>query len=130
MADKRFAEEQTISTLREAEAGAKVQDIYRKYGVSDATYYRWEAKYTRLTMSELKRLKALEQEIRRLKQIVADQMLDNRVFKELLAKDFSCPGEEASGITCRGHLGLKYQVSLPPGRPVTCHLWLPAEGQR
>jgi putative transposase len=56
--------------------------------MSDATYYNWKAKYAGLTVSELKRLKALENENRRLKQIVAEQALDNRTLKELLLKNF------------------------------------------
>ena len=88
MANKKFTEEQIINILKEAETGAKVTDLCRRYGVSDATFYRWKAKYAGLTVSELKRLKALEDENRRLKQIVADQALDNRVLKELLSKNF------------------------------------------
>jgi putative transposase len=68
--------------LREGEAGAKVADLCRKYGMSDATYYNWKAKYAGLTVSELNRLKALEDENRSLKQIVFDQALDIRVLKE------------------------------------------------
>lgn len=85
---KRYTEEQIISILKEAEAGAKVADLCRKYGMSDASFYNWKAKYAGLTVSELKRLKALEDENRRLKQIVADQALDNRVLKELVSKNF------------------------------------------
>ena len=88
LANKKFTEEQLINILREAEAGAKIADLCRRHNVSDATYYRWKAKYAGLTVSELKRLKALEEENRRLKQIVADQALDNRVLKELLLKNF------------------------------------------
>jgi putative transposase len=62
--------------LREGGDGAKVVDLCRKYGLSDATHYDWKAKYPGLTVSELKRLKVLEEENRRLKQIVADQALD------------------------------------------------------
>ena len=88
MKAKRFTEEQIISVLKEAEGGAKVSDLCRKYGMSDATYYNWKAKYSGLTVSELKRLKALEEENRKLKQIVAEQALDNRALKELLSKNF------------------------------------------
>jgi putative transposase len=56
--------------------------------MSDATYYNWKAKYSGMTTSDLKRLKALEEENRRLKQIVAEQALDNRALKELLSKNF------------------------------------------
>jgi len=88
MARRRHREEQIIGILRDAEAGASVGDLCRKYGISNATYYNWKAKYAGLTLSELKRLKALEEENRRLKQIVADQTLDNRALKELLSKNF------------------------------------------
>lgn len=88
MKAKQYTEEQIIAVLKEGEAGAKVADLCRKYGMSDATYYNWKAKYSGLTVSELKRLKALEEENRRLKQIVAEQALDNRALKELLSKNF------------------------------------------
>jgi len=88
MVRKKYTEEQIISVLREGEAGAKVADLCRKYGMSDATYYNWKAKYAGLTVSELKRLKALEEENRRLKQIVGEQALDIRALKELLSKNF------------------------------------------
>jgi len=88
MVRKQYTEEQIIEVLKEAEAGAKIGDLCRKYGMSDATYYNWKTKYAGLTVSELKRLKALEEENRRLKQIVAEQALDNRALKELLSKNF------------------------------------------
>jgi putative transposase len=88
MARKRFGEEQIIGILKEAEAGAKVLDICRKYGISDATFYNWKTKYSGLTVSELKRLKALEDENRRLKSIVADQALDIRALKDVVSKNF------------------------------------------
>lgn len=88
MARRRHTEEQIIGVLKEAEAGAKAADLCRRHGISEPTFYHWKAKYSGLTVSELKRLKALEEENRRLKQIVADQTLDNRVLKELLAKNF------------------------------------------
>ncbi len=85
---KRYTEEQIIAVLKEGEAGVGVGDLCRKYGMSDATYYNWKARYAGLTVSDLKRLKALEEENRRLKQIVAEQALDNRTLKELLSKNF------------------------------------------
>jgi putative transposase len=88
MVRRKYAEEQIIAVLREAEAGAKIVDLCRKYGMSDATYYNWKAKYAGLTVSELKRLKTLEDENRRLKQIVGEQALDIRALKELLSKNF------------------------------------------
>ena len=88
MVRKRYIEEQIIAVLREGEAGAKVTDLCRKYGMSDATFYNWKARYAGLTVSELKRLKALEEENRRLKQIVGEQALDIRALKDLLSKNF------------------------------------------
>jgi putative transposase len=88
MVRKKYTEEQIIAVVKEGEAGAGVSDLCRKYGMSDATYYNWKAQYAGLTVSDLKRLKALEEENRRLKQIVAEQALDNRALKELLSKNF------------------------------------------
>jgi len=88
MKRKKYTEEQIIQVLKEGEAGATVVDLSRKYGMSDASYYNWKAKYAGLTVSELKRLKALEEENRRLKQIVGEQALDIRALKELLSKNF------------------------------------------
>jgi len=85
---KRYTEEQIIAVLKEGDAGAKVSDLCRKYGMSDATYYNWKARYAGLSVSELKRLKSLEEENRRLKQIVGEQALDIRALKELLSKNF------------------------------------------
>jgi len=85
---KRHSEEQIIGVLKESEAGAKTVDLCRKYGISDATFYKWKAKFGGLEVSEARRLRALEDENRRLKQLVADQALDNRVLKELLGKKF------------------------------------------
>ena len=88
MKARKYTEEQIIAVLKEGEAGAKVADLCRKYGMSDATYYNWKVKYAGMTVNELKRLKALGAENRRLKQIVADQALDNLALKELLSKNF------------------------------------------
>jgi len=88
MKAKRYTEEQIIAVLKEGEAGGKVADLCRKHGMSDATYYNWKAKYAGITVSDLKRLKTLEAENRRLKQLVAEQALDNQALKELLSKTF------------------------------------------
>lgn len=87
MRGKRFSEEKIIGILKEAEAGVRVQDICRKYGMSDATYYNWKAKYGGLTVSEARRLRTLEDENGRLKHIVADLTLDNQVLKAVIAKN-------------------------------------------
>ena len=88
MKARQYTEEQIISVLKEGEAGAKVSDLCRKYGMSDATYYNWKTKYSGMTASDLKRLKSLEAENRRLKQIVGEQTLDIRALKDLLSKNF------------------------------------------
>jgi putative transposase len=83
---KRFSEEQIIAVLKEAEAGAKVLDLCRKHGISDATFYNWKAKYAGMTVADLHRLKELEAENLKLKRIVADQALDNAALKDLLSR--------------------------------------------
>ena len=88
MVRRRYTEEQIIAVLREGEAGAKVADLCRKYGMSDATYYNWKAKYAGLTVSELKRLKALEEENRRLCQMILLKWRSIWALKELLSKNF------------------------------------------
>ena len=82
----RFTEEQIIRALKEAEAGAKTAEVCRRLGVSEQTFYRWKAKFGGLEVSDAKRLKALEDENRRLKQMVADLSLDNQALKLVLSK--------------------------------------------
>lgn len=86
MKRKRFTEEQIIDILTEHEAGAKCADLCRKHGMSEGTFYNWKAKYGGMTVSDAKRLKALEDENARLKKLLAEQMLDAAAMKELLAK--------------------------------------------
>lgn len=83
----RFSEEQIIGVLKEAETGVKVAELCRKHGISDATFYNWRSRYGGLEVSELRRLRQLEEENRRLKGIVADQALDLRALKDVLTKN-------------------------------------------
>ena len=83
---KRFTEEQIIGVLKEADAGAKVADLCRKYGVSDATYYNWKAKFGGMTVSDAQRLKALESENAKLKRLLAESMLDNAALKDVVSR--------------------------------------------
>ena len=82
----RYSEAQVFQILREVDAGCAVVDAARKHGVSPATIHRWKSKYGGMTISELKRLKALEEENARLKRIVAQQALDNELLREINAK--------------------------------------------
>jgi putative transposase len=85
---KRHTEEQIIGVLKESEAGAKTADLCRQHGISETTFYKWKDKYGGLTVNEMRRLRELEQENRRLKQIVADLTLDNRALKEINSKNW------------------------------------------
>ena len=88
MVRKKYTEEQIIAVLREGEAGAKIGELCRKYGISDATYYNWKAKYGGMAASDIKRLRQLEDENRRLKHLVADLTLDNQALKAVISKNF------------------------------------------
>ena len=79
----RFTEEQIIAVLREHEAGAKTADLARKHGISEATLYNWKAKYGGMDVSDAKRLRALEDENRKLKKLLAELMLDQAALKPL-----------------------------------------------
>jgi putative transposase len=84
----RYREEQIVGILKEVEAGSAVTEICRKYGISDATYYNWKAKYGGMAASDIKRLRQLEDENRRLKHLVADLTLDNQALKAVISKNF------------------------------------------
>ena len=88
MKKRRYSEEQIIRILKEVESGRAVAEVARQYGVSEATIFRWKKRYGGLGESELKRLKALEEENRRLKKIVAQQAMDNDALRELLSKNW------------------------------------------
>jgi len=82
----RFTEEQIIYAIKQREAGVPMDELCRKYGITKQTFYRWRKKYGGLTPSELRRLKDLEAENRRLKQLVADLALDKEILKDVLSK--------------------------------------------
>jgi len=87
MRRSRFGEEQIMAILREQEAGAATSEVCRRHGISDATFYKWKAKYGGMEVSDAKRLKGLEDENRRLKKLLAESMLDNAALKDLLGKN-------------------------------------------
>jgi putative transposase len=88
MRRSRYTEEQIIKVLKEQESGAKASDLCRKYGISEQTFYRWRSKYGGMSISEARRLKVLEEENQRLKQIVGEQALDIRALKAALEKKY------------------------------------------
>ena len=88
MKRSRFSEEQLIAILKEQEAGMPPSDVCRKHGISSATFYKYKSKYGGLGVSDARRLRALEQENGRLKKLLADQMLDTAMLKEISAKKF------------------------------------------
>jgi len=88
MKRQRHSEEQIIAVLKEAQAGGKVDDVCRRHGISQPTYYKWKQRFGGLEVSDAKRLRMLEEENRKLKKLVADQALDAMVLKEILAKKF------------------------------------------
>lgn len=83
---KRFSEEQIIGFLREAEAGMPIKDLCRRHGFSEASYYLWRSKFGGMNVSDAKRLKDLESENARLKKLLAEQIFENDVIKDVLRK--------------------------------------------
>ena len=108
MRKARFTEHQIIAVLKSVEAGRAVKDVCREAGISEASYYNWKAKYGGMEASDIKKIKDLEDENRRLKQMFADLSLENRALKDVIwtdptTVDISCPHDEAcskaSGLT-------------------------------
>ncbi len=87
MKKKHYSEEQIAYTLRQAEAGTPVKELLRKLGVTEQTFYRWKKKYVGMGVAEIRRLKQLEEENRKLKQLVADLSLDKQMLQDVLRKN-------------------------------------------
>ena len=88
MKRSRFTEEQIIGILKEHQAGLGAKELCRKHGVSDATFYKWRAKFGGMEVSDAKKLKAQEAENAKLKKLLAEQMMDVSTLKEMLGKNF------------------------------------------
>lgn len=87
MRGSRFTEGQIIGVLKEGEAGVTTAELCRRHGISPATFYKWKARYGGLEVSEVRRLRYLEEENRKLKQLLAEATLDNHALRELLRKN-------------------------------------------
>jgi putative transposase len=83
----RFTEEQIIRILKEQENGKKVSEIIRENNITEQTFYRWKSKFGGMEVSDAKRLRQLEEENRKLKELVADLSLDNRILKDVISKN-------------------------------------------
>ena len=86
MKRKKYSEQQIVKILKEAEAGVPVVDLSRQYGFSQSVFYKWKAKYGGMDMSQLRRLKELEEENRKLKQMYAELSLDHKLLKDIVEK--------------------------------------------
>lgn len=87
MKKTKFSEAQIVFALRQAESGVKIQEVCRKMGISEATFHNWKKKYGGLGVAELRKLKELQEENQRLKQIVADLSLDKQMLQDVLKKN-------------------------------------------
>ena len=88
MKRSKFTDEQILAIVKEGEAGRKVADLSRTYGITEQTYYRWKAKYGGMESGDAKKMKHLEDENRKLKHVVAELTLDNRALKDVLSKNW------------------------------------------
>ena len=88
MRKSRFSEEQIIAILKEQESGRSTAEICRRHGVSQPTFYNWKAKFGGMEVSDARRLKVLEEENRKLKKLLAEEVMDNATLKEMLRKNF------------------------------------------
>ena len=87
MRKSKYSEHQIVGALKRAEAGVPVKDLCRELGISSATFYQWRSQYGGMEASDLKRLKELEEENRRLKQMYADLSLDHEILKDIVERD-------------------------------------------
>ena len=116
MKRSKYTDEQILAIVKEGEAGRKVADFCRANGITEQTYFRWKAKYGGMELSEMQRLKQLEDENRRLKHIVAEQTLDIQALKAVVAES-GRPHRAARGGGALASAGHESTAGLSPGRP-------------
>src|SRR5215207_826823 len=129
MKKSQFTEEQIAYALHEVEVGTPVAEICRQIGVSEQTFYRWKKKFAGMGIAELRRLKQLEEENRKLKQLVADLSLDKHMLQEALRKTGEAGPEARGGGLLPGRRPGQRAASVPGGRGAARELPLPEPGQ-
>ncbi len=125
MKRSRLTEEQIAYALKQAELGTKVDEVCRKMGISDATFYKWRQRYGGLGPSELRRLRQLEEENAKLKRLVADLSLDKAMLQDVLSKNFEALAQARTGrrtdaaIRCQHAQGLRSDSAQSRGVPLS-----------
>jgi len=100
MKKSKFSESQIVNILKEAEAGVPLEDLIRQHGFSKASFYKWKGKYSGMSVSELKRMKELEEENRQLKQMYANLSLQYEVLKDIVEKNYRSEPATRIGEVC------------------------------
>ncbi len=121
---RRFTEEQIIGMLKEQEAGMKTADVCRKHGISEATFYKYKAKFGGMEVSDARRLRALEDENATLKKLLAEQMLDNAILKDIASKNGNarCQAERCGSRVRSARCQSASGVQGSGFRPIECPL--------
>ena len=122
MKKSRFTESQIVSILKEADAGAKVKEVCRRHGISDATYYNWKSRYGGMQASDLKRLKEMEAELSKLKRLYADLSMENDALKDLIEKNSEAAGEKSGSSIPGGRSRVKPSPGVCRGGAIALEL--------
>ena len=130
MKKSRYTEEQNAYVLRQADAGTPVLDVCRGFGISEATFYVWKKKYPNFGVSELRRLKLLEEENSRLNRLVADLMLDKHILSEVMAKKSEALSTQGDHALDSRAISDQHEVVLSVGRDQSSRLVSKEHGQR